>query len=76
MKLNKEYIFRHLKQFDLIKEVGCFIVSNIKPFGEKNFTTVLITRFNFGNNPKGLDEEYLKQRIKIFDKYTFPSINA
>ena len=76
MKLNKEYIYRHLKQFDIIKEIECFIASNIKPFGEKNFRTFLITRFNYGNNPKGIDEEYLKRRIEIFDKYTFPSINA
>ena len=76
MKFDKEYIYRHLKQFDLIKEIGCFIVSNLKPFGSQDFQTLLITRFNLGNNPLAIADEYLKERMEIFDRYTFPSVNS
>ena len=68
-----------MKKIDIVKEIGCFLVSNYPKFlvSEKDkFECILIMEFNWGGNPLGLDENYLDKRFKLFDQYTFPSINA
>ncbi|MBQ9245370.1 hypothetical protein IJ182_03785 [bacterium] len=63
----------------ILKDLACILVSNIPKSVIKNsddFKCVLITCFNLGKNPLGIDEEYLNKRLEIFDKYTFSSINA
>lgn len=64
--------------FNLYKDIETFVVSALLPFGNKEFDTLLITRFNieFGfKNPKIYTSEYLAPRFHLFEKYTFPSVN-
>jgi len=72
-------IFNSLKKWHILKDLGCIFVSHMPKFFVKKsdtFECFLITEFNWGNNPIGISEEYLDKRFKIFDKYTFPSVNA
>ena len=72
-------IFKSLKKWHILKDLGCIFVSHMpKIFIKKSdtFACILITEFNWGNNPLGISEEYLDKRFEIFDKYTFPSVNA
>lgn len=70
-----EYIIKHLKKIHFIKEIKNFFVTN-HPYKKFNFETILLTEFNWGTNPKGIEEDYLEQRFRLFDKYTFPSVNT
>lgn len=65
-----------MAKFNLIKDLGCLLLSNIPNFKKFDLTTILITEFNWGTNPKGIEDDYLEGRFEIFSKYTFPSINA
>ena len=75
-KVDKAYIIKHLKKFRPIKELKNYILTNIPYKKEVKFDTILITFFNVGINPIAIDEIYLEKRFELFDKYTFPSINA
>ena len=75
-KVDKAYIIKHLKKFRPIKELKNYILTNIPYKKEVKFDTILITFFNVGINPIVIDEIYLEKRFELFDKYTFPSINA
>ena len=68
-----------LKKWHILKDLGCIFVSHIPKFFVRKsdtFEFILITYFNWGNNPIAIEEEYLSKRFEIFDKYTFPSVNT
>jgi len=68
-----------MRKINLLKELQSFYVSKLPKFVVKdtdNFECFLFMEFNWSNNPIVLDPEYLDERFSIFDKYTFPSINA
>ena len=72
-------ILKKLKKLNILKTFGNIFVSYMpKIFIKKSdtFACILITEFNWGNIPIGIDEEYLQKRFELFDKYTFPSVNA
>ena len=71
-----DYIKRHLEKFHPIREIQNFIITQ-RPYKEvTDFETIILTEFNWGTNSKGIEEGYLEQRFRLFDKYTFPSVNA
>lgn len=65
-----------MAKFHLIKDTVNLFFSHIPNFKKVKFSTILLTQFNWGTNPKGIDNDYLNKRFEIFDKYTFPSINT
>lgn len=68
-----------MKNFNLKNKIQNFIVSRFLPYSlckNLKFKTILITRFNYGNDPLGISEKYLNKRFKIFKDLTFPSINS
>jgi len=68
-----------LNKQNILNSLGSLVVSNLPKVFIKNSDTykcILFTYFNWGNNPLGISEDYLDKRFKIFDKYTFPSVNA
>lgn len=70
---------KFLKKFNFLNSLGSFAVSNFPKIFvnvSETYECILFTYFNWGNNPLGISEEYLDKRFEIFDKYTFPSVNA
>jgi len=67
-----------MRKFNILKWLKQLVISNIPSgffYNQSKVECILITRFNRGNNPIAITEEYLDKRFEIFDKYTFPSIN-
>ena len=50
-----------LKKWHILKDLGCIFVSHIPKFFVRKsdtFEFILITYFNWGNNPIAIEEEY------------------